>query len=320
MNKSNKPIIKHITDFLDWLDIEKGLANKSQENYSRFLKRFSLWLEKNNLQTLLPHQLTSDHVFKYKTFLARQSLKQGGQQLKRSTQNYYLIALRSLLTYFADKDITCLPADKIKLAKRETDRTVSFLSLEQLNKLFEGPNIKTATGLRDRAILEVLFSTGLRVAELVALDKQQIKADSTEKELEISIIGKGGHPRTVYISERAIEWLKRYLEGRDDDQKPLFINYKGKGPGGRLTTRSVERLVKKYVIMAGLPINTSPHTLRHSFATDLLTKGVDLRVVQEFLGHRNIGTTQIYTHVTRPQLKEIHQKFHSGSADDELEP
>ncbi|MFA5348950.1 MAG: tyrosine-type recombinase/integrase [Candidatus Paceibacterota bacterium] len=318
MDKSIKPIINHITDFLDWLDIEKGLSNKSQENYSRFLKKFCEWLKKNNLKLLLPHQLTPEHIFKYKTFLARQTLKQGGQPLKRTTQNYYLIALRSLLTYFADKDIISLPADKIKLAKRDKERTVSFLSLDQLNKLFDGPNIKTTTGLRDRAILEVLFSTGLRVAELVALDRQQIKLNAREKELEIGIIGKGGYSRTIYISQRALEWLKRYLEGCDPDQRPLFVNYKGKGSGGRLTTRSIERLVKKYVIMAGLPINTSPHTLRHSFATDLLVKGADLRVVQEFLGHRNIVTTQIYTHVTRPQLREIHQKLHSGSADQPL--
>ena len=318
MNNSDKPIMQHITDFLDWLDIEKGLSNNTQENYSRFLKKFSEWLEINNLKKLLPHQINPDHIFKYKTFLARQSLKQGGQTLKRSTQNYYLIALRSLFTYFADKDITSLPADKIKLAKRDKDRTVNFLGLDQLNKLFDGPNIKTTTGRRDRAILEVLFSTGLRVAELVALDKQQIKADLPHGDLEISIIGKGGHPRTVYISERALEWLKRYLQGRTDSEKALFINYKGRESQSRLTTRSIERLVKKYVIKAGLPINTSPHTLRHSFATDLLKKGVDLRVIQEFLGHRNIVTTQVYTHVTRPQLKEIHQKFHSGSVDEDL--
>jgi site-specific recombinase XerD len=309
MKKSNKPIKKHIPDFLDWLDIEKGLSHKSQENYARFLKRFLEWLKINNFEHLCPHQFTPDHIFKYKTFLSRYYTKQDKKPLKRTTQNYYLIALRSLLTYFADKDITALPPEKIKLAKKE-ERKVGFLTLEQLEKLFKAPNTSSIIGLRDRAILEVLFSAGLRLAELVALNKEQIKIELNDEELELSIKGKGGHWRTVYFSQEAISWLKKYLNARKDDSGSLFINYRGKGPGERLTPRSVERIVKKYVIQTGLPIGTSPHTLRHSFATDLLNKGVDLRIVQEFLGHRNIATTQIYTHVTRPQLRKIHRKFH----------
>lgn len=308
-NNNQKPIPQYLVDFLDWLDIEKGLSSKSQENYSRFIKKFFDWLKINNLEGIVPAQLNSEHVFKYKAFLSRQYRKNEGAPLKKTTQNYYLISLRSLLTYFADKDIVSLPPEKIKLSK-QSERAVSFLSLEQVEKLLSLPSVSSIAGLRDRAILELLFSTGLRVSELASLNREQIKIDKDYKELEIVIIGKGNRPRTVYISKRAVSWLKSYLESRKDKEKALFINYRGKTRYNRLTSRSIERMVKKYVISAGLPLNTSPHTLRHSFATDLLAKGVDLRVVQEFLGHKNIVTTQIYTHVTRPQLKEIHKKYH----------
>jgi site-specific recombinase XerD len=310
MKNSTKPIIEHINDFLDWIDIEKGLAYKSQENYSRFLKRFLEWIEINKLQPLLPHQLTPDHIFQYKTFLSRQCLQKDKTPLKRNTQNYYLIALRSLLAYFADKDIISLPPEKIKLSKQSQERTVNFLTLEQVEKLLSVANVSDINGLRDRAMLETLFSAGLRVAELVSLDRDQLKINENTKDLEIGIVGKGGHPRTVFLSQRAIDWLEKYFQKRVDKEKALFVTHKGSKIQGRITTRTVERIIKKYVVLAGLPTTTTPHTLRHSFATDLLMKGVDLRVVQEFLGHRNIATTQIYTHVTRPQLKEIHRKYH----------
>lgn len=307
-NNNQKPIPQYLVDFLDWLDIEKGLSSKSQENYSRFIKKFFDWLKINNLEGIVPAQLTSEHIFKYKAFLSRQ-YRNKGAPLKKTTQNYYLISLRSLLTYFADKDIFSLPPEKIKLSK-QSERAVSFLNLEQVEKLLSLPNVSNIAGLRDRAILELLFSTGLRVSELTSLNREQIKIDKDYNELEIVIIGKGNRPRTVYVSKRAVSWLKSYLESRKDKEKALFINYRGKTRYKRLTSRSIERMVKKYAISVGLPLNTSPHTLRHSFATDLLAKGVDLRVVQEFLGHKNIITTQIYTHVTRPQLKEIHKKYH----------
>jgi len=293
MQNSTKPIIKHINDFLDWIDIEKGLSYKSQENYSRFLKKFLAWSKINKLENLRPHQLTPDHIFKYKTFLSRQYLQKDKKPLKRNTQNYYLIALRSLLTYFADKDIISLPPEKIKLAKQSQERTVNFLTLEQVKKLLAAPDVNDINGLRDRTILETLFSTGLRVAELVALDRDQITIKLNTKDLEIGIVGKGGHPRTVFLSQRTIDWLQQYLAKRADKEKALFVTYRGSKIQGRITTRTIERIIKKYVVRAGLPITTTPHTLRHSFATDLLMKGVDLRVVQEFLGHRNIVTTQI---------------------------
>ena len=215
--------------------------------------------------------------------------------------------------------VLSLQAKKIKLARQEKERKIKFLNLEQIEKLLLAPNIKTLTGLRDRAILETLFSTGMRVSELVSLNKDQIKIpESINDDLEISIIGKGNKVRTVYLSPRALEWLKKYIielsrNERYRKEKALFIHFKGpKGSPLRLTSRSIENIIKKYALKAGIPSFTVPHTLRHSFATDLLTKGVDLRIVQEFLGHRNIATTQIYTHVVSKRLKEIHKKFHSG--------
>lgn len=301
-----KAIPDYLNDFLDWLDIEKGLSSKTQENYARFLEKFFDWLRQNKLENLKPSELSPDHIFKYKVFLSRKVKK----PLKKSTQIYYLIALRQFLNFFAEKGIPSLPAEKVKLPKIKTEKIIHFLTLEQLEKLFNAPDVKTKVGLRDRAILESLFSTGMRVGELVSLNREQIKIKPETKDLEISIIGKGQRPRTVYLSERAVFWLRKYLETRKDKEKALFINFRGKNPGSRLTIRSLERIVKKYAILAGLPLNTVCHTLRHSFATDLLRKGVDLRIVQEFLGHKNIATTQIYTHVTKPQLREIHKKYH----------
>jgi len=315
MKKDQKPIIEHIRDFLEYLDIEKGLSNKSQETYDRLLKKFIKWLKVNNLKSLLPHELTEEHIRKYRVFLSQTINKKTKEPLRRSTQNYYLIALRNLLNYFTDRDILSLPAEKIKLPRLKTeDRVVKFLTLEQIKKLLETPEISNITGLRDRAILETLFSTGLRVAELVSLNREQIKITPETTELEVVVIGKGNRPRPVYFSKRAIKWLKKYLETRQDKEKALFINYKGpKNSPKRLSARSIENIVKKYAILAGIPIFTSPHTLRHSFATDLLMRGVDLRTIQEFLGHKNIGTTQIYAHLTSRKLRETHHKFHSLS-------
>ncbi|MBC7074286.1 tyrosine-type recombinase/integrase [Candidatus Parcubacteria bacterium] len=299
-----KPIIEYLNDFLDWLDIEKGLSFKTQENYARFLKKFFEWLKLEKLENLKPAELSPEHIFKYKVFLSR-----GKKTLKKTTQACYLIALRQFLTFFAEKDILSLPPEKIKLPK-ETEKKIHFLNLDQVKKLLEAPNTSDIVGLRDRAILEVLFSTGMRVGELVKLTKDQIKIEPQTKDLEITIIGKGERPRTVYFSERAIFWLREYLKTRQDKERALFISYRGKTPGAPITIRSVERMIKKYATLAGLPPNTVCHTLRHSFATDLLQKGVDVRLVQEFLGHKSIVTTQIYTHITKPQLKKIHQKYH----------
>jgi len=313
MQKNNTPITEHIPRFFEYLDIEKGVSNKTQETYSRFLKSFLVWLKKNNFEELKPHQLTDEHIWNYRVYLSKRINSRTKTPISKKTRNYYLIALRGLLNYFADRNITSLPAEKVKLTKEGNERTVKFLDLKQIEKLLLSPDTKTKSGLRDRALLETLFSSGMRVAELVALDKEQVKINDDTQILEISIIGKGGHPRTVYLSERAVNALREYLKTRQDKEKPLFVRYKGpKEASKRLTPRSVEEIVKKYTKKAGIPLMTTPHTLRHSYATDLLAQGVDLRVIQEFLGHRNIATTQIYTHITSQKLKNIHKKFHSG--------
>jgi site-specific recombinase XerD len=314
MQKSNKPIIKQIPDFLDYCEIEKGLSDNTQKNYSRYLKKFTDWLKATKKENMLPHDLTPEEVWNYRLFLARFKDKNQDKPLSKLTQNYYLIALRSLLSFFTDKDIISLPADKIQLPKdAKKEKTVKFLTLDQVEKLLLAPNTETNDGLRDRAILESLFSTGLRIAELVALNKEQFKALSDKKDLELGIIGKGKHPRTVYFSERALNWVKKYLKTRDDEDKALFIHYRARTASeGRLTARSIERIVKKYATLGNIPFFTTPHTLRHSYATDLLGQGVDLRTIQEFLGHKNIATTQIYTHVTNKRLRDVHRQFHSG--------
>ena len=313
MKKSNTPIIKHIPDFLDYCEVEKGLADKTQKNYNHYLTKFVSWLKKTKKEALLPHELTSEDIWAYRLYLSRYTDKKG-RPLKKVTQNYYLIALRALLGYFTAKDIVSLPADKITLPKdARAEKTVKFLNLEQIERLLLAPNTRTPIGLRDRAILESLFSTGMRIAELVALNREQFANIRNKKDLELSIIGKGNYPRTVYFSERALSWLKKYLDTRKDKGKALFVNYRTrKDVEGRLTARSIERIVKKYAILAGVPIFTTPHTLRHSMATDLLNQGVDLRIIQEFLGHRSITSTQIYTHVTNKRLRDIHRQFHSG--------
>ncbi|MBU4216886.1 tyrosine-type recombinase/integrase [Candidatus Parcubacteria bacterium] len=313
---TDKPITKYLTDYLDYIEIEKGLSSKTQENYSRFLTKFFKWLAEVDLDTIEPGQLTTDHVYKYRVYLSRFVDPRTKKSLKKTTQNYYLIALRSLLDFFVEKKIATLSPSSIKLAKDKSDKEIKFLKLDQLERLLLTPDVTTIIGLRDRAILETLFSTGLRVAELASLNLEQLRINDATEELEVAVVGKGSKVRTVYFSERTINWLRKYLNKRNDFDDALFINYK---PGidktnnpRRLTTRSVEDIVKKYVKISGLPIMATPHTLRHSFATDLLSQGADLRIVQEFLGHRNIATTQIYTHVTNKQLRDIHKKLHSG--------
>lgn len=315
MDQSNKPIIKHLNDFLDYCDVEKGLRNNTQKNYKEYLNKFFLWLKSRNLEGLLPHQLTKDHIWDYRLYLSRRQDPRTHKTLEKSTQNYYLIALRAFLGYFVAKDLLALPPDKIALPKGDKGpKTVKFLNIEQVEKLLTAIEPIDDVRLRDRAILETFFSTGLRIAELVALNREQFANIENKKDFELGVIGKGGRPRTVFFSERALTWLKNYLKIRHDKEKALFINLGPikAGSDRRLTPRYIEKLLKKYAILSGIPVSTTPHTLRHSYATDLLSKGVDLRSIQEFLGHKNIMTTQIYTHVTNKQLRDIHRKFHSG--------
>jgi len=318
MRKSNIPIIKHIPDFLDYCEIEKGLSSVSTRNYHNFLKVFIEWLKDHDLSDLKPHELSPDHIWDYRLYLSRK--KDKDNYIKKTTQSYYLIAIRILLNYFSDKDIISIPSEKIKLPKlTDKDKKIKFLNFDQIEKLLNMPDISKVDGLRDRAILEVLFSTGMRVSELTSLNINIFDRVNLLKnkftDLELSISGKGGSTRTVYFSNRALSWLAKYLKTRNDLLSPMFINYRpSKNPKNehRLTTRSIERMVKKYTVMAGLPVDATPHTIRHSYATDLLDQGADLRSVQELLGHKNIVTTQIYTHVTNKKLRDIHRRFHSG--------
>ncbi|MDO8669598.1 MAG: tyrosine-type recombinase/integrase [Candidatus Buchananbacteria bacterium] len=316
MQKSNKTIISLISDFLEYCEVEKGLSPVSTRNYHNFLKVFIKWLKNNDLSDLMPHEFSTDHIWNYRLYLSRKHDKD--DYIKKTTQSYYLIAVRNLLNYFAEKDITSLPAEKIKLPKlTDKDKKIKFLKFEQVEKLFNMPDVSKPDGLRDRAILEILFSTGMRVSELTSLNINLFDRvnllNSKSNDLELSINGKGGSTRTVYFSNRSLKWLAKYLKTRNDLLPPLFINYqRNQNDEHRLSPRSIETLVKKYSVMAALPVDTTPHTLRHSYATDLLDRGADLRSVQELLGHKNIVTTQIYTHVTNKKLREIHRQFHSG--------
>ncbi len=313
MNNSQKPIKDHIVDFLEYCEVDKGLADKSQENYQMFLNKFLEFLSQKNLSSLKPHQLTDDHIWAYKLFLARSRSATTGEPLKKTTQRYYLIALRGLLNYFADRNISSLPSEKVKLGKDMLVQSkINFLTPDQVSELLGAPDVEVKQGLRDRAILETLFSTGMRVKELTLLNVNQLNLK--EEEMELSIIGKGKKIRTVFISKRAMTAIKKYLATRKDNSPALFINYrpsKDIDDEKRLTTVSIERIVKHYVKITGLPIYTTPHTLRHSYATDLLSQGADLRAIQEMLGHSSITTTQVYTHVTNKRLKDIHKKYHS---------
>jgi site-specific recombinase XerD len=318
MKRSNIPLIKHIPDFLDYCEVEKGLSPVSTRNYHNFLKVFTNWLKKSNLEGIRPHDLTSEHIWDYRLFLSRKKDTED-HYLKKTTQSYYLRSVRILLNYFADRDITSLPSEKIKLPKlTDKDKKIKFLNFEQVEKLLSMPG-NSIIGLRDRAVLEVLFSTGMRVSELTSLnitlfDKKNLLNGKFD-DLELSISGKGGSVRAVFFSNRALRSLFGYIKTRNDLYPPLFINYRRNADpedDHRLTPRSIDNLVRKYTVMAGLPVDATPHTLRHSYATDLLDQGADLRSVQELLGHKNIATTQIYTHVTNKKLRDVHRKFHSG--------
>ncbi|MBI2404790.1 tyrosine-type recombinase/integrase [Candidatus Gottesmanbacteria bacterium] len=295
-----------LKDFLEYLEIERNVSKLTIRNYKHYLKRFLSFLPGGASSP--PSAITAENVRQYRLFLSR-FVDEGGISLKRVTQNYHLIALRSFLKYLLKRDIPVMTPDNIDLPKAES-RSLKFLEREAVDRLLAMPELSKKEGSRDKAILEVLFSTGLRVSELVSLNRDQINLERRE----FGVIGKGRRQRIVFLSDTAAEWLNRYLKDRTDSSKALFIRYSGKTPDDaeslRLTSRSVQRLVEKYVRKARLPVKITPHGLRHSFATDLLHGGADLRAIQEMLGHKNVSTTQIYTHITNPQLREVHERFH----------
>lgn len=302
--------------FLEYCELDKNLSLKTVKMYNYYLNFFQRWLNLSQKTEDFPVVKIDDNIVRnFRLYLSHEYKNPDKGALKRQTQNYFLVALRSFLRYLVRQRVQSLSPDMVELGKNR-DRIIKFLSPEELKRLFDVVNTKDEIGLRDRTILEVLFSTGLRVSELVSLNREQANVQSGE----FGVVGKGGKGRVVFLSKHAKEWLSLYMTKRSDPYRPLFIRYSGpKGSEGltdeklRLSARSIERMIDKYRKMAGITLRIGPHMLRHSYATDLLQHGADLRSVQEMLGHKNIATTQIYTHVTNFGLKQIHEKFHSGN-------
>lgn len=293
-------------EFLEHLEIERGRSLKTIENYDHYLSRFLSFAKIRK-----PEDISDSLIREFRLWLNRQPAAPGkpaGETLKRRTQNYYLIALRAFLKYLHKRGIPSLSPERIELAK-VGDRSLDLISSEELTRLLEAPKGGSLIDLRDRAMLELLFSTGLRVSELCSLDR-----DIDLSRDELSVRGKGDKVRVVFLSPDAKEMVQKYLDARDDIDDALFIQL-GKAAkyakSLRLTPRSVERIVKRYAVKAGITRKVTPHVIRHSFATDLLQNGADLRSVQALLGHANIATTQVYTHVTDQHLREVHKNFHN---------
>ncbi len=298
---------QHITQFLEHAEIGKNQARKTVENYHHYLKRFL-----NFSGDIDPKSIDLDLIQKYRLHLNRYQ-DDRSRTLGRKTQNYHIIALRALLKYLIKNDVHTLAPEKIDLSKIQ-QRTVTYLAREELELIFASIDCKNKKGLRDRAILETLYSTGLRVSELASLNRDNIDL----KRGEFMVRGKGRKPRIVFLSDRAKEYLNEYLKTRTDNFKPLFINHGRSskkddvsfGEHKRLSTVSIENIVRMISLRAGILKKVTPHVLRHSFATQLLINGADIRSVQELLGHSSITTTQIYTHITNQRLRETHQKYH----------
>jgi site-specific recombinase XerD len=291
--------------FLEYLELEQNRSSKTIANYSHYLNRLVDFAGDIKLS-----EIDVELIRKWRLWLNRLGTNTS-DEMSKTTQNYHLIAMRSFLKFCSKRGYNALSADKIELARTKRPQ-VTFLTPEELERLASQPKTDTLNGLRDRAIIELLFSSGLRVSELVGLDRDHINL----KRREFMVRGKGQKDRPIFISPEAGDWIEKYLVKRHDNSKPLFIRYSGSkkvdntGNFSRLTARSIQRMVARYALLAGITKHVSPHTLRHSFATDLLMNGADLRSVQAMLGHSNIATTQIYTHVTDPHLKAVHERFH----------
>ena len=294
-----------IAEFMEYLEIEQNRSLKTIENYQRYLERLLEFSGDIDIKKITP-----ELIRKWRLWLNRVN-DTHGNTISTTTQNYHLIALRSFLKFCSKEDLVTLPPEKIELA-RVKRKQVTFLSTEELEALFAQPDTSTDIGLRDRTILELLFSGGLRVSELCSLDKIHVST----KRKEFTVRGKGQKDRPIFMSSVAASWIDKYQDTRRDSSPAMFIRYGGSkvkdntGDYLRLTPRSIQRIISKYAKLAGITKKVTPHTLRHSFATDLLMNGADIRSVQTMLGHSDISTTQIYTHITDPHLKEVHGKFH----------
>jgi site-specific recombinase XerD len=308
-------VTKAIERFLEYCELDKNLSQKTVRMYSYYLMFFKNWLSTKHVSIVNIEQIDDELIRKFRLYLSQEYKNPYKGELKRVTQNYYLVALRSLMRFLIKQKKQAISPDMIELGKRR-DRAIKFLKEDELVALFKAADGNTLKNIRDRAILEVIFSTGLRVSELTSLNRDSIDLIKGE----FGVIGKGGKARVVFLTSSAVEKLKAYITLREDSYRPLFIRYKGprsdrelKEDKLRLSVRSIERMIEYYRIKAGILFRIGPHVLRHSFATDLLQNGADLRSVQEMLGHKNISTTQIYTHVTNSHLREVHSKFHSGN-------
>lgn len=308
--ENSSEIATQVEKFLEYLEVEKGSSPLTVRNYRHYLSRFVNWLKEEKIKLTLK-DINPEIVRQFRVYLSRLPGFKGQGTMSRKTQGYHAIALRSFLRWLTKNDFEVMAADKIELPKI-TERQVKFLTGEQVERLLNAPTLSNLAGRRDKAILELLYSTGLRVSELCKLNKDDISLERRE----FGIVGKGGRGRVVFLSKRAADWIDQYLQARTDDYSPLFIRHQGEPDPTtpdekmRLSVRSVQRMIKKYVRKVKLPVDATPHVMRHSFATDLLMAGADIRSVQEMLGHKNIQTTQIYTHVTHKHLKDVYEAFH----------
>ncbi len=311
----NQTVEDLIREFLEYCEIEKGHSDLTIRNYDHYLSRFLDFAQADRKRDLKPSEITLELVRKYRLYLNRLNTGKDGT-IKKITQNYHIIALRAFLKYLAKKDIPTLAAEKVELSGAEK-KHFTFLEFEEIDVLLKAPqNFPNKSNrlitMRDQAILETLFSTGLRVSELVRLNRKQVNLERGE----FVVRGKGSKDRIVFLSDSAKDSISEYVKARKDSFEPLFIHHGGAkddyedGEYMRLTARSIQRMIKRYAKMSGISKEVTPHVIRHSFATDLLINGADIRSVQSMLGHSSITTTQIYTHVTDKQLREVHQAFH----------
>jgi len=321
-----------ILRFLEYCELDRNLSLKTVKMYGYYLNFFQTWLLLKNQRSKIKDQsesekikvnekdydvekITEEMIRGFRLYLSHNYKNPYKGELKRQTQNYFLVALRSFFKYLTRQKLKVISPEMIELGKTR-DRNLRYLTKEQMQRLFQAVETSDIIGIRNRTILEVLFSTGLRVSELVGLNRDQVNLRTGE----FGVIGKGGKARVVFLSKNAKDWLQKYFDKRNDPYRPLFLRYSGPKANDelndekqRLSVRSIERMIEKYRVMAGIPIRIGPHILRHSYATDLLYNGADIRSVQEMLGHKNIATTQIYTHITNARLKDVHEKFHSGN-------
>lgn len=315
-----------ILRFLEYCELDKNLSVRSVRMYAYYLNFFLAWfvehssiarsgLTKEALESFPVEKIDEEVIREFRLYLSHEYINPYKGDLKKQTQTYFLVAMRSFLRFLVKRKLKVVSPEMIELGKQR-DRAIKFLLPEELERIFNAVSLTDEMGYRDRAILEMLFSTGLRVSELVSLNRDQMNFGSGE----FGVIGKGGKARVAFLSKSAVEWIQKYFDKRKDPYRPLFIRYSGPeikegltDDKLRLSARSIERMIDKYRKIAAIPFRIGPHVLRHSYATDLLSHGADLRSVQEMLGHKNISTTQIYTHVTNTRLKEVHEKFHSGN-------